>query len=380
MMKFIASDVESAKSKAKRALGDAMVVIRVRNLPSGDVEISASDKPEPSAPIIASGNAHQAAGFGDEARRNLEAQAQQNSSPTGTGARLNEPVERKFAEDALSKLRGDLADRSHGGHSSTLPDNSMSNQTTAGLIDLLRPHGIDNKLLQDIISGASRAPIDDDLYRLQTGFAETFEFAPLDLFSTTPIMLVGPTGAGKTSSCAKLAAAAITSTGHASIMTADVGRAGAIEQIKTYGNSLGANYFIVETPTDVTDVLKSDRPGGLIILDTPGVSPYDLGDIAALKSFADAAGAEPILVLPAGGDVAEYSDWGEAFLAFGVRRLILTKFDATRRVGAGIMAAFAGKMALAHFSETAFISEGLIDANPEFLARRFISSRPGKMF
>jgi len=47
MMKFIASSVDAATERARRALGEKAVIIAVRNLPSGDVEVSASDKPQP---------------------------------------------------------------------------------------------------------------------------------------------------------------------------------------------------------------------------------------------------------------------------------------------------------------------------------------------
>ena len=373
MMKFIASDVEAAKSKARRALGDNVVIVNVRNLPSGDVEVSASDRPEPAAP--------QRTGtpqFGDAARRLLDEREMGAAAPRSTGARLNEPIEKKFAEDALSRLRGDLS----GGRRPppvTSEGFQLGDRLASQLRDLLKPHGLDETLIDALIDGARRSPVDEDLYQLQTGFAETFGFAPLDLRSSTPIMLVGPTGAGKTSSCAKLAAAAMRDVGAAFIMTADVGRAGAIDQIKTYGDYLGADYYIVETPTEVESVMRTDRPRGFAILDTPGVSPYDSADLAVLRSFAESSGAEPILVLPASGDPNEYRDWGEAFGAFGVRRMILTKFDAARRVGAGVTAAFCGDIALAHFSETAFISEGLLPATPEYLARRLIANRAGRI-
>ncbi len=64
---------------------------------------------------------------------------------------------------------------------------------------------------------------------------------------------------------------------------------------------------------------------------------------------------------------------------FGVRRAIITKFDATKRVGAALTAAHAAALTLAHFSESAFISDGLLPASPEFLARRLLASRPGKI-
>ncbi|MEM9494670.1 MAG: hypothetical protein AAGA09_01605 [Pseudomonadota bacterium] len=361
MMKFIASDLETAKAKAIRALGAQATIVSVRELPSGDVEVSASDKPAPAAPEPA-----REAQYAGAARQAVD----EGPFKTSAGQRLNEKVEHQFSEDALAKLSGQLAG---GKHQQTL---DMSDIAVRGIAEILAPHGIGDALIQAVVAGARRARIDEDLYRLEAGFSDAFNYAPLHFSPTAPIMLVGPTGAGKTSMAAKLAAAATDAGAGAFMMTADVGRAGAVEQIRAYGDSLGADYFIIESPLDVQQILRSHKPAGAVILDTPGVSPYDGGDLAALKSYQDAANAEPVLVLPAGGDAAEYADWAHAFYDFGVRRLALTKFDATKRVGAGLDAAFSAGLALAQFSETAFVSEGVLPATPEFLARRLIASRP----
>lgn len=364
MMKFIASDLDAAKAKAQRALGDKAVIVSVRNLPSGDIEVTASDKPAPAAPEPAP-----KAQFAGAAREAVD----EGPFKMGAGARLNENIETKFSTDALSKLSSKLT----GGKSERNLD--MSDATVRSMAEILAPHGIGDALLGALIEGARQSQIDEDLYRLETAFGETFSFAPLHFSPTAPIMLVGPTGAGKTSSGAKLAASAQQTGAKAMMITADVGRAGAIDQIKAYGEALGADYFIAESPLDVAQILRSHRPTGAVIFDTPGVSPYDSGDIAALRSYREAADAEPVLVLPASGDADEYVDWATAFREIGVRRCILTKFDATKRVGAGLRAAFEAGLGLAHFSETAFISEGLLPASPEFLARRLIASRPGKI-
>lgn len=368
MMKFIASSLEAAKAKAQRALGERAVVIAVRNLPSGDVEISASDKPAPNAPAP-----RLEPTFGEAARRVIDEKAGREP----TGARLNEPLEKRYAEDALARLRGELSRAGKGGGGAPPPD--LSDKTAKGLSDLLTPHGVGPYLLKALIDGARHSRIDEDLYRLETAFAEAFSYAPLPVDPATPIMLVGPTGAGKTSSAAKLASAAMENDLSAFIMTADAGRAGAVEQLRTYSDSLGADFFIVETPFDVEKALQINRPQGLVLLDTPGVSPFDAGDMAALRSFRDASGAEPVLVLPASGDAAEFQEWTAAFREFGVRKAIITKFDATKRVGAALAAAHSAQLALAHFSESAFISEGLTPASPEFLARRLLASRPGRI-
>lgn len=364
MMKFIASNLEAGKAKAQRALGPKATIVSVRELPSGDVEVTASDKPAPAAPQPAP-----KAQFAGAARDAVD----EGPFRMSAGARLNESIEHRFSEDALSRLSGALTG---GGKSSGI---DMSDSAVKALAEILAPHGVGESLLAALVNGARQATIDEDLYRLESAFANTFQFAPLQFSPTAPIMLVGPTGAGKTSCSAKLAAAAHDDGNHSLMMTADIGRAGAVEQIRSYSEALGADYFIIESPMDVQDILKNERPTGAVILDTPGVSPYDGGDISALKSYKESAGAEPVLVLPASGDAAEYIDWAHAFRDIGVTRCILTKFDATKRVGAGLCAAFEGGLALAHFSETPFISEGLLPATPEFLARRLIASRPGKV-
>ncbi|MEK7266904.1 MAG: hypothetical protein AAB227_12485, partial [Pseudomonadota bacterium] len=103
------------------------------------------------------------------------------------------------------------------------------------------------------------------------------------------------------------------------------------------------------------------------------------GDFAALRSFREATNGEAVLVLPASGDPEEFKDWAAAFGEFGAKRIIITKFDATRRIGAALGAAYAAKLALAQFSQSPFISEGLLDATPEFLARRLLAGRPARL-
>ncbi len=369
MMKFIASNVDAAKAKARRAFGDAVTIISIRNLPSGDVEVSATDGPAPAAPAEPV-----TARFGDHTRQVLDAAPSYDGAASSTGARLNEPLEQKFSVDALSRLTTDLSGRRNEAGAV-----DMSDRMVRAMAEALRPHNLAEALIAAIVAGARKAEIDDDLRRLEVGLAESFDFAPVHFSPMTPIMLVGPTGAGKTSCGAKLAATALNAGSSAFIMSADVGRAGAIDQIKAYGDALGADYYITETPQDVAAALRSKRPAGAVILDTPGISPYDPGDFAALRSFQEATGGEPVLVLPASGDADEFRDWAAAFREFGARRMIITKLDATRRIGAALGAAFAGEFALAHFSQTPFISEGLIDARPEFLARRLLAGRPQRI-
>ncbi|MBY0422581.1 MAG: hypothetical protein K2Q06_09775, partial [Parvularculaceae bacterium] len=110
MLKFIASTVDAAKAKAQRALGDKAVIVAVRTLPSGDIEVSASDKAPPAAPPEPVNHS-----FGREQQSAMDAA----TSRPKTGVGLNEALEQRYAEDALARLRGDLS--RGGGRRDTAP-------------------------------------------------------------------------------------------------------------------------------------------------------------------------------------------------------------------------------------------------------------------
>ena len=320
-----------------------------------------SPAPQRGAPIVPAA----AAGAVSAGQRTID--------PGLQGARLHETIEQKSSENTLSQLRERLT-----GQGPTT-ESTVDDPRFANLSSILNAHGISERLMAMILNGARSVSVEDDLYRMGVGLSQSFNFSPLKSTAAVPIMLVGPTGAGKTSCAAKLSAIALNDGEGAMMITTDVGRAGALEQFATYSEKLAIECYAAETPEELTTIMREAQPQGAVILDTPGISPYDAGDLAALKSFQTAIGAEPVLVLPASGDVGEYSDWAHAFRAFGVRSCIITKFDATRRVGAGLSAAFEGNMTLTYFSETPFISEGLLAASPEFLAYRLTANYPGRI-
>ena len=159
----------------------------------------------------------------------------------------------------------------------------------------------------------------------------------------------------------------------------DVGRAGAVEQMGTYAKALDTQFFPVQDTQQIADIMRRERPREQVLLDTPGVSPYATADVAAMKAFREVIGAEPILVIPASGDVAEHTDWVQAFADIGVRRCIITKFATSRRIGAALTACYESGMAQAHLSEAPFIADGLVDANPDYLAHRLLMEQPGRI-
>ena len=377
---FRARSVAEAKAQMQRELGAEAVVISTRRHPDGSVELRAVRKGQPLFKGEGGG------GGGGLFGRAMGLTPGQPEAPTLGGLREGEAAPLPRTPDvaqpggpptagggsAMSTLRGDFAQK-------LTRDQRYADPLFRDYQKRLGRHGITDRFVAALTEAASAARAGREPERLAEALAQTLRFAPIETVPRTPIMLVGQTGAGKTSSAAKLAARAAQDGGRLAFISADVGRAGAIEQLTTYAEALDTRFWAVESPQDVANILRRDRPQEAIVLDTPGVSPFARADIAAMKAFREASGAEPILVIPASGDVAEHTDWVQAFVDIGVRRCVVTKFDTSRRVGAALSAAFRAGMALAHFSEAPFIADGLVDANPDYLASRLLLDQPGRI-
>ena len=374
---FRAKTVADAKAQMQRKLGAEAVVISTKRHADGSIELRAIQKGQP----LFKGEGGGGGGLFGRAM-GLRAPSQPEA-PTLGGLReaaaaplpRNETVpdpREAAAPSAMSTLRGDLTQK-------LSRDQRYADPLFRDYQKRLGRHGITDRFVGALTEAAGRGRASRDPERLAGALAEVLRFAPIEPVPQTPIMLVGQTGAGKTSSAAKLAARAAQAGGRFAFISADVGRAGAIEQLTTYAEALDTRFWAVESPQDVANILRRDRPQEAIVLDTPGVSPFARADVAAVKAFREASGAEPILVIPASGDVAEHTDWVQAFTDIGVRRCIVTKFDTSRRVGAALSAVFRSGMALAHFSEAPFIADGLVDANPDYIASRLLLDQPGRI-
>lgn len=368
---FQGSSVDEAKRAMRRALGDDAVVIATRRRPDGGVELRAIRRGQPlfkgegGATNGAFGRPQSAPqapapSIGGLREPRVDPQAAQRSAP---------PRE----EAPMGALRGDFSRK-------LARDPSQGDPLYRRWEQRFARHGLTPRLIRALVDEAHElGGRSDELTQLSHALSRVMRFAPLDITRDVPIMLIGQTGAGKTSSAAKLAAGAAAQGGRLGFISADVGRAGAIEQMQTYADALDTRFWAVEEPRQVAQIIRQERPAEGIILDTPGVSPFATADVQAVRAFREALGAEMILVIPASGDVSEHTDWVAAFADIGVRRCIITKFDASRRVGAAISACYQAGMALAHFSEAPFIADGLIDAKPDYLARRLLMDIPARL-
>lgn len=195
-------------------------------------------------------------------------------------------------------------------------------------------------------------------------------FAPLPLDAARPLLFVGPPGAGKTLTVARLAARLVLAGTPPRVITADGERAGAIEQLAAFTRLLSLDLIAAATPEALARALA--RPGsGPVLVDTPGIDPGR--DRAALAALA--AAGTLALVLPAGLDAEESGDLAAAFAAAGARYLVATRLDLARRLG-GVLAAAAESPALAEAGIGPGAADGLAPLSPALLAARLIEAMP----
>jgi flagellar biosynthesis protein FlhF len=238
------------------------------------------------------------------------------------------------------------------------------------LQDVLDYHRAPARLIEKLYSAARVLETGNPLTALAGALDAGFGFAPLPTTqSPRPIMLVGPPGAGKTATLAKLAARAIMSGQPAALITTDTVHTGAAEQFASYAGLLRMKSWTASDAPSLRAALDAANGAPLKLVDTTGANPFDAGDLARLADFAGASDAEPVLVLPAGMDPSEAAETAEAFLPIGIKRLVTTRIDTARRLGGLLAAGEAANLQLSEAGTGPQIADGLRPLNPLALAR-----------
>lgn len=194
---------------------------------------------------------------------------------------------------------------------------------------------------------------------LVAALAQRFDFDPLPRDAAArPIMLVGPPGCGKTLVAAKLATRALLARRTATVISTDTARAGGTEQLATFCDILRLPLLKADNAATLERVVAGCADRNFVIIDSAGANPHARTDLTLLGDLVAAAEAEPILVLAAGGDAEEAADMARAFAGLGVRRMILSRVDAARRLG-GALAAAASGLAFAEMGDNPCVGYGL---------------------
>jgi flagellar biosynthesis protein FlhF len=311
--KFEGATMRDAIAKVKAELGDQAVIISTRQVRRGllgsAVEISAAVDAED-----------------DEPERTM-------SGPT-TGGPVPSPQPRndQDLEKLIAPLRSEL--RSLRALVRTSGDSRGTTEMRAEIAAL-------RKLVEELArpqpAPAPAAPPPAARRRATTQHdprpARTTQpgDTPLTAPSTgSAVMLVGPTGAGKTTTIAKIAArAALIDGRRVALVTLDNYRVGGIEQIRTFADLIGIPLEVAEDPAALGELI--DPTNDLTLIDTAGHSPRDAAAIAQLAGHIAGTGLEVHLVVPAGSTPAQVDELVGRYSMLGATRLLFTKLDECER-------------------------------------------------
>ena len=237
------------------------------------------------------------------------------------------------------------------------------------LLEWLAYHRTPPLLAEKLLNRVRRLETDDALMALAGALDSEFEFAPLGHQRLArPLILIGPPGAGKTVTAAKLAARAVLDGQATALITTDIVRAGAVEQLGAYAKLLKLEIKVADGPDALARTVDTLPAGGFFVIDTPGINPFDTSVLKEISTFLDAVDAEPVLVLPAGGDAFETVETAEAFASLGASRFIVTRLDTSHRLGSLIAAADAVRLKFSEATFGPYIGDGIGPVSPMFLA------------
>ena len=150
------------------------------------------------------------------------------------------------------------------------------------------------------------------------------------------VALVGPPGSGKTTTLVKLAARyGLASRKPAHIISADVFRIAAADQLRSLAGILGMGCDVVETPGALAQSLEEQRSKDFVFIDTPGLARGEMEDGADLaRLIASHPEVDTHLVLPVSMKAADLARVVERYEIFQPKKLIFTRLDETERFGA----------------------------------------------
>ncbi len=185
------------------------------------------------------------------------------------------------------------------------------------------------------------------------------------------VALIGPTGVGKTTTTAKLAARAVVRYGadKVALVTTDSYRIGAHEQLRIYGRILGVAVHAVRDTGDLRLTLSALKHKHLVLIDTIGMGQRD-SRVAAQTAMFDATGVRRLLLLNATSSGDTLDDVVRIYHGAGVAGCIPTKLDEAVSLGAVLDVAVRHKLALHYITNGQRVPEDLHEVNLEYLLHR----------
>lgn len=183
--------------------------------------------------------------------------------------------------------------------------------------------------------------------------------------------IVGPTGVGKTTTTAKLAARCVVRFGadKIALVTTDSYRIGAQDQLRTYGRILGVPVHVVQDESGLASIIASLRGKHLILIDTVGMGQRDSRVIEQASMLAN-SGANRILVLNATAHPETLEDVVHAFQGKALAGCIVSKSDEAVCMGGVLDTVLRHRLPLHFVANGQRVPEDLYEPNAQHLVQQ----------
>jgi len=241
--------------------------------------------------------------------------------------------------------------------------------------------GIAPAWLDRVLGTLSGTPLTEDASLLVSYLLEeideTLQIKEEDLSGNKLVMLVGPTGVGKTTTIAKLAARyayLLDRPYKVALINLDNYKVGAIEQLAHYADIMQIEHFAVTSPEAFRERIETLSSYDLILVDTAGMSPYDTQKFIKTVEFVQSETPRELEVHLTLAATVKYEDMDDIYQNFSFLNLdavIISKFDETRHFGTLLNFMLLYKLPMSYFSTGQEVPDDLLPASKEYLLEKF---------
>lgn len=276
------------------------------------------------------------------------------------------PVQNPTPKQAHSPINGALGD----------PSWSEAIQALYGrLVRCDIPKELAQKLLKDALGRLAKEDWDDEekiWNHLHTAVSD--QIVTVDAWEFTGeqriVVLMGPTGVGKTTTIAKLAANfSLIGGKKVGLITVDTYRIAAVEQLKTYAEIIGIPVQVAYSPRELSEGIAKMQDRDLILIDTAGRSQNNQLQIAELKNYLEGIAAEIHLVISATTKTRDIDQIIGSFSQLPINRVIVTKLDETTAYGVILHTCYKAGAPLAFVTTGQGVPEDIDVASGEKIAQ-----------